>query len=116
MSGPKFQRGDIIHTQSPHPDEGTSSAHWGLVIGDPLDCHGDYVCVQIVSREHVGKTDFRLLDSHDEFSTTGLSHSSTIRCHKLFVVAEHRVRTRLGEAGPKILAEVAARIKSALRL
>lgn len=80
MSGPKFQRGDIVHTLSPHPDGGDSK-HWGLVVGDPLDCHGEYVCVQIVTREHFGKTNFRLAETHPEFARTGLDHASTIRCH-----------------------------------
>lgn len=115
MSGPKYQRGDIVHTLSPHPDGGDSK-HWGLVVGDPLDCHGEYVCVQILSREHFGKTNLRLVESHPEFARTGLPHSSTIRCHKLYVVTELKVRTRLGDAGPQIMAEVGARLKAALRL
>jgi len=115
MSGPKFQRGDIIHTQSPHPDGG-ASAHYALVVGDPLDCHGEYVCVQIVSREHRGKTDFRLEEADPEFARTGLSHASTFRCHKLFVVSESRVRARLGAAGRGILSAVGAKIKAALQL
>lgn len=115
MSGPKFQRGDIVHTQSPHPDGG-SSPHWGLIVGDPLDCHGEYVCVQIVTREHHGKTDYRLWDSHPEFPGTGLSHSSTVRCHKLFVLSEPRIRSKLGEAGPTLMADVGTKLKAALRL
>jgi mRNA-degrading endonuclease toxin of MazEF toxin-antitoxin module len=116
MSGPKFQRGDILHTFSPHTDEDASSKHWGLVVGDPLDCHGEYVCVQIVTRFHAGRTNFRLEETHAEFSATGLDHSSTIRCHKLYVVSESRVRSRLGLAGPTIMAEVCGRIRAALQL
>ncbi len=117
MAGPKFQRGDILHTFSPHTENAGRSKHWAIVVGDPLDCsHGDYVLIQITSTLYSGRTDFRLLETHPEFAATGLDHASTFRCHKIFPISESMARTKLGEAGPSIMGEIELRLRSMLRL
>ena len=116
MSGPKFQRGDIIHTRSPHSDGG-DSPHFALVVGDPLDnSQLEYVAIQITSTPIRGKSDFSLADSDPEFSQTGLDHTSTFRCHKLFPLAESRVRTKIGSAGPNTMKAIEQRLRTVLRL
>lgn len=108
MSAPRFDRGDIVHTLSPHPDGGDSK-HWALIVGDPsCNSYGDYVLVQITSRPFHGPSDFRLSDADPEFQQTGLQHSSTFRCHKVFPLAESRVRTKIGEAGPNTMRKIEA--------
>lgn len=57
-----------------------------------------------------------MYDSDPEFGQTGLDHTSTFRCHKIFVLANSRVRRRIGSIGPKTMAEAESRVKSALGL
>lgn len=116
MSGPKFQRGDIIHTRSPHADGG-ESRHWALIVGDPLcNKHGDYVVIQITSTPYYGASDYILKDTDPEFSQTGLQNSSTFRCHKLFPVSENQAQKKLGDVGPNTMATIENHLRRVLQL
>jgi mRNA-degrading endonuclease toxin of MazEF toxin-antitoxin module len=114
MAGKLFDRCDIVHCLSPHA-EGGDSRHFAVIVGDPVaNTSGHYMLVQITSTAYNGRTDYRLLDSDPEFAQTGLDHSSTFRCHKVFVLADSRVRRKIGSAGPKTMLEIEARLKIAL--
>jgi len=117
MSGPRFQRGDIVNVPTPHADRSASSRHPALIVGDPLaNRHGDYVLVQITSQKYSGRSDFRVVESDADFPATGLDNASTIRCHKLFVYTETMVHQRRGEASPRIMKEVESRLRDLLSL
>ncbi len=116
MAGQLFDRGDIVHCLSPHVDGG-DSRHFAVIVGDPVaNTSGDYILVQITSTAYNGRTDYRLLDSDPEFGRTGLAHSSTFRCHKIFVLANSRVRRRIGDVGPNTMAQIETRLKAALAM
>lgn len=115
MPPPKFARGDIVNVPMPHADGSGASFRPALIVGDPIENqHGDYILVQITSREWNGRTDYRLQDTDPEYTGTGLDNASTFRCHKLFVVTEPKIRHRRGKVGPKTMREVEARMKVAL--
>lgn len=115
MSAPKYQCGDIVKANVPHTDGSGDSSHPCLVIGDPLaNSHGDYVLLQISSTKWSARTDYFLADSDPEFSQTGLSHSSTFRCHKVFAISESRVVKRFGSVGAQAMVEVESRAKAAM--
>jgi mRNA-degrading endonuclease toxin of MazEF toxin-antitoxin module len=116
MSGKLFDRGDIVHSLSPHPDKG-ASWHYAPIVGDPVaNTSGDYLLVQITSTKYSGRTDYTLMDSDPEFAQTGLAHTSTFRCHKVFVLASSRVQRKIGSVGPKTLVEIESRLKTAFGL
>lgn len=116
MAGQLFDRGDVVHCLSPHA-EGGDSRHYAVIVGDPIaNTSGDYLLVQITSTPFNGRTDYRLSDSDPEFGQTGLDHASTFRCHKIFVLANSRVRRSIGSVGPKTMAEVESRMRVAFGL
>ena len=86
----------------PHTDGKGSSTHPGLVVGDPLDnLNRDYIIAQITSSDWRGNTDVTIQFSDPEFEATGLTHNSTIRCHKIFPVAHTAVHHKFGVIGPE---------------
>jgi mRNA-degrading endonuclease toxin of MazEF toxin-antitoxin module len=116
MAGKLFDRGDIVHCLSPHADGG-DSRHYAVIVGDPIaNTSGDYLLVQITSTAFNGRTDYRLSDSTPEFGLTGLNHASTFRCHKVFVLANSRVRRKTGTVGSQTMAQIESRLKIALGL
>ncbi len=116
MAGKLFDRGDIVHCLSPHPDGG-DSRHYAVIVGDPIaNTSGDYVLVQITSTAFNGRTDYRLFESDTEFGRTGLDHASTFRCHKIFVLANSRVHRSIGSVGPTTMAQIESCVKVALGL
>lgn len=116
MAGQLFDRGDIVHCLSPHA-EGGASRHYAVIVGDPIaNTSGDYILVQITSTTYRGRTDYTIRDSDPEFGLTGLAHTSTIRCHKVFVLANSRVRRKIGVVGPNTMAAIENHIKAVLAL
>lgn len=116
MAAPRFQRGDIINFNTPYADGG-GGEHPSLIVSDPLcNGHGDYILIQIVSKDWGGRCDYRITESHADFSATGLHAASTFRCHKLFVIAESMARRKRGVAGPDIMRQIDAKLKLALDL
>lgn len=116
MSGKLFDRGDVIHCLSPHA-EGGASKHYAVIVGDPIaNTSGDYLLVQITTTAYNGRTDYRLTDKDPEFAQTGLDHSSTFRCHKVFVLENSRVRRKIGTIGRQTMAQIESRLKVALAL
>lgn len=94
-----------------------TAGHYALIVGDPVaNTAGDYILLQITSTKYSGRTDYTILDSDPEFAQTGLSHASTFRCHKVFVLASSRVQRRIGSVGPMTMAEIEKRLRIALSL
>lgn len=117
MSGPHFQRGDIVRAFITHADGRLGQRHPALIVGDPLaNNHGDYILIQITSTLWNGNTDFCLLTTDSEFPQTGLSNSSCFRCHKIFVLEPSRLQHQYGTAGPNTMHEINVRLARALGL
>lgn len=120
MSVPRFQRGDIVYCLHPHADsrsERDASRRFALVVGDPIEnINQDYILAQITSKEWRGRTDVWIVIDDPEFAATGLTVSSTIRCHKLFAAAPSTVQRSVGRAGPGIQKKVDTALKVALQL
>lgn len=117
MSGPVFERGDIIIAQTPHSNQAAVSQHPALIVGDPLaNSHGDYVLIQITSTRWNGATDVVLADNDPEFASSGLQHTSTFRCHKLFALAESKARRKIGSVGPITLKKIESKLRLLLQL
>ena len=103
MSAPKFDRGDVVYALCPQPDSNATTKCRCLIVGDPFaNSHGDYILIQITSQPYFGKSDFTLAKADPEFPATGLTESSTFRCHKIFVLTEFMVQTKAGSVGPVI--------------
>jgi mRNA-degrading endonuclease toxin of MazEF toxin-antitoxin module len=116
MSGKLFDRGDVVHCRMPHADAG-DSRRYALIVGDPIEnINKDYILLQITRTDHKGRTDYRLEQSNPEFGQTGLSESSTFRCHKIFVASSSMVQRRIGPVGKQTMLEVERRLKAALSL
>jgi mRNA interferase MazF len=117
LTPPSLSRGDVVLTRFPFTDLTSFSVRPALVVSRGFIAE-DVVLAAISSvlREGSSQTDC-LVDPRDpEFARTGFRVASVIRVHKLAAVHRSVVARRLGQAGPRLQAEVDRALRQVLGL
>ena len=106
-------RGKVVLVPFPFDDLSATKVRPAVCLSDPVGPHRHLVLGFISSRAPADllDTDLELDPDHPDFAATGLRVSSTLRLHRLMTVTTSVVRRELGELSPRLLAEVADRLR-----
>ena len=97
-----YQRGDIVAVQFPFTDISQTKKRPALVISnDTINATGDYLLVQITSQVKGDRLSIPINDSG--FVGNPLPLKSFVRVHKVFLLNESLIISRITTANPPFL-------------
>ncbi len=101
-------KGKVVLVLFPFDDLTSAKLRPAVCLTDPIGSHRHVVLAFITSQipEDVLETDVVLDSSRDDFSTTGLRVSSTIRLHRLMTVTTSVIQRELGKLSAQMRCEV----------
>lgn len=113
----RLKRGTIVLAIYPFTDLSSTKRRPALVVSATERADTDCILAFITS--HVEKNDVTdlVLDVRDaDFTTTGLSMASAIRCGKLMTLDRSLLTGRLGQLSERLMSQVNLKLRKALDL
>jgi mRNA-degrading endonuclease toxin of MazEF toxin-antitoxin module len=103
--------GHIIHTHVQYSDsEGTKSRFPVVVSNSDFNKNNPEVIVAFTTSSrnihHPRSYDVEISDKHQFFSRTGLTHSTTIRCGRLWTVDKRKIADVIGIVPDELLIDI----------
>jgi len=111
-----LKRGDIVLVPFPFTDLSKEKVRPAVVISAENDIDVSDVSVAFISSiipEEPATVDFVLLESHPDFSVTGLKRASVFKMNKVLTLERSKILRRLGGVSPSIQKELDIRFKLA---
>ena len=111
-----LKRGDIALVPFPFTDLSKEKVRPAVVISAENDIDVSDVSVAFISSiipKEPATVDFVLLESHPDFSVTGLKRASVFKMNKVLTLERSKILRRLGGVSPSIQKELDIRFKLA---
>ena len=108
-----LQRGDIVLVPFPFTDLSKKKVRPAIVISEENDVDVSVAFISSIVPEKPTKIDFILLESHPDFSLTGLKKSSVFKMNKVLTLERSAILLRLGKVSPSVQKELDFRFKLA---
>jgi mRNA interferase MazF len=106
-------KGKVVLVPFPFDDLSAVKARPAVCLTNPIGQHRHVILTFVSSRipTDLLETDIVLDSGVADFVTTGLRVPSTIRLHRLMTATTTLIQRELGELSPRMLAEIANRLK-----
>lgn len=106
-------RGKVVLVKFPFDDLSSLKVRPAVCLTNPIGLYSHVILAFISSSIPLNllETDLIINTSHEDFSSTGLKVTSTLRLHRLMTVTTSLCQRELGELSPKILGEVNNKLK-----
>ena len=108
-----LKRGDIILLPFPFTDLSHEKVRPAVVISSENDVDVSVAFISSIIPKELSVVEFVLLESHPDFSITGLKRSSVFKMNKVLTVERSIILRRLGRVSPSIQKDLDIRIKLA---
>ena len=108
-----LKRGDIVLVPFPFTDLSREKVRPAVVISAKNDVDISVAFISSVIPEEPTEADFVLLESHPDFSSTGLKRSSIFKMDKVLSLERSIILRRLGKVPPSIQKELDIKLKIA---
>jgi len=111
-------KGKIVLVPFPFDDLSSAKLRPAVCLTNPISPHRHVVLAFITSQipDDVLETDIVLNSTRDDFGSTGLRTSSTIRLHRLITVTTSLIHRELGELSPQMQVEVDNKLRKLFEL
>lgn len=98
MDGLSNMKNKVVLVPFPFDDLSTTKVRPAVCLTNEIKPYGHIVLAFITSQvSNPSRTDLAILDSDQDFPTTGLKVSSTVRLHRLMTVSRSIIKRDLGE-------------------
>lgn len=115
MENPSTTKNKIVLIPFPFDTLSAMKVRPALCLTDPIGLHSHIILAFISSRipgsENLLDSDLVIDSNEENFSTTGLRVSSTIRLHRLMTVATSLIKRELGVLSPVLQEKVSKKLK-----
>ncbi|MFQ5823141.1 MAG: type II toxin-antitoxin system PemK/MazF family toxin [bacterium] len=113
MGNHSMIKGKIVLVPFPFNDLSSVKLRPAACLTNPISPHRHVVLAFITSQtpDDILESDIVLNSSRDDFNTTGLRVSSTIRLHRLMTVSASIIERELGELSPQMQVEVNKKLR-----
>jgi mRNA interferase MazF len=108
-----LKRGDIVLVPFPFTDLSKEKVRPAVVISAENDIDVSVAFISSIIPEEPATVDFVLLESHPDFSVTGLKRASVFKMNKVLTLERSKILRRLGGVSPSIQKELDIRFKLA---
>lgn len=107
-------KGKIVLVPFPFDDLTTTKVRPAVCLSEKIGKHDHVVLAFISSQlpERILKFDCLIESTHENFNTTGLMRSSTLRLHRLITVTISIIRRELGRLPPGLQNEVDEKLRN----
>jgi len=102
----------VVLVSFPYDDHSVSKLRPAVCLTDPIGSHKHVILAFITSKPptEVLESDFIIDSKSDDFKTTGLHVTSTVRLHRLTTVTAHLIKRELGNISLRMELEVNRKI------
>lgn len=108
-----LKRGDIVLVPFPFADLSKKKVRPAIVISEENDVDVSVAFISSIVPEKPTKIDFILLESHPDFSLTGLKKSSVFKMNKVLTLERSAILRKLGKVSASVQKELDFRFKLA---
>jgi mRNA interferase MazF len=108
-----LKRGDIVLVPFPFTDLSKEKVRPAVVMSAENDIDVSVAFISSIIPEEPATVDFVLLESHPDFSVTGLKRASVFKMNKVLTLERSKILRRLGGVSPSIQKELDIRFKLA---
>jgi len=108
-----LKRGDIVLVPFPFTDLSKEKVRPAIVISAENNIDVGVAFISSIIPEEPATVDFVLLESHPDFSVTGLKKASVFKMNKVLTLERSKILRRLGGVSPSIQKELDIRFKLA---
>lgn len=108
-----LDRGDIVLVPFPFTDLSAEKVRPAVVMSVKNNIDVTVAFISSLVTEQLTESDFVLMDTHQDFSMTGLKKSSLFKMSKVLTLERSRVLRRLGRVSPAVQKELNNKFKIA---